>query len=126
MVKFLDMFLFFSSRRRHTRWTGDWSSDVCSSDLGAPGWIVENCEVRLNSGGGIVIGTGARVRGSNVHHNGQIGIGGQGKDILIENNRIWENNIHGFDFKWEAGGVKVVASDGVVFRGNQVHDNIGP
>src|SRR5713226_4693379 len=24
---------FFSSRRRHTRWTGDWSSDVCSSDL---------------------------------------------------------------------------------------------
>src|SRR5690348_18402600 len=26
---------FFSSRRRHTRWTGDWSSDVCSSDLGA-------------------------------------------------------------------------------------------
>src|SRR5690348_17599627 len=27
------MFFFFSSRRRHTRWTGDWSSDVCSSDL---------------------------------------------------------------------------------------------
>src|SRR3989344_1709809 len=25
---------FFSSRRRHTRLTGDWSSDVCSSDLG--------------------------------------------------------------------------------------------
>src|SRR5438876_5301371 len=28
-----DMIFFFSSRRRHTRWTGDWSSDVCSSDL---------------------------------------------------------------------------------------------
>src|SRR6266581_4174880 len=27
------IFFFFSSRRRHTRWTGDWSSDVCSSDL---------------------------------------------------------------------------------------------
>src|SRR5438105_13333394 len=26
---------FFSSRRRHTRSTRDWSSDVCSSDLGA-------------------------------------------------------------------------------------------
>src|SRR5690625_3397861 len=24
---------FFSSRRRHTRWPCDWSSDVCSSDL---------------------------------------------------------------------------------------------
>src|SRR5690625_5711598 len=32
--------LFFSSRRRHTRWPRDWSSDVCSSDLGC----VLNCE----------------------------------------------------------------------------------
>src|SRR6266516_5618655 len=28
-------FFFFSSRRRHTRSYGDWSSDVCSSDLAA-------------------------------------------------------------------------------------------
>src|SRR5256885_16354452 len=28
----MDIF-FFSSRRRHTRLQGDWSSDVCSSDL---------------------------------------------------------------------------------------------
>src|SRR5688572_31282789 len=27
---------FFSSRRRHTRFDCDWSSDVCSSDLRAP------------------------------------------------------------------------------------------
>src|SRR2546430_7770666 len=34
------MFFFFSSRRRHTRFDCDWSSDVCSSDLcaiGSPG-----------------------------------------------------------------------------------------
>src|SRR5256885_6638308 len=29
-------FFFFSSRRRHTRLQGDWSSDVCSSDLSVP------------------------------------------------------------------------------------------
>src|SRR5690606_39727894 len=28
-------YFFFSSRRRHTRFSRDWSSDVCSSDLGA-------------------------------------------------------------------------------------------
>src|SRR5256886_17202152 len=28
------IFFFFSSRRRHTRFDCDWSSDVCSSDLG--------------------------------------------------------------------------------------------
>src|SRR5689334_23721628 len=27
------LLFFFSSRRRHTRWNCDWSSDVCSSDL---------------------------------------------------------------------------------------------
>src|SRR6267142_6182122 len=31
------VFFFFSSRRRHTRLTCDWSSDVCSSDLGGRG-----------------------------------------------------------------------------------------
>src|SRR5437870_7558616 len=30
---FLFFVFFFSSRRRHTRWPRDWSSDVCSSDL---------------------------------------------------------------------------------------------
>src|SRR5256886_8449370 len=30
------LFFFFSSRRRHTRFDCDWSSDVCSSDLGRP------------------------------------------------------------------------------------------
>src|SRR5256885_13067104 len=32
----LSFFFFFSSRRRHTRLQGDWSSDVCSSDLARP------------------------------------------------------------------------------------------
>src|SRR5436189_1145036 len=33
MCQFFIFFFFFSSRRRHTRYIGDWSSDVCSSDL---------------------------------------------------------------------------------------------
>src|SRR5437660_6115921 len=35
LVAFLCLSFFFSSRRRHTRWPRDWSSDVCSSDLGS-------------------------------------------------------------------------------------------
>src|SRR5205085_9361099 len=31
----VSLFFFFSSRRRHTRFDCDWSSDVCSSDLAA-------------------------------------------------------------------------------------------
>jgi len=89
-------------------------------------WVIENCEVRWNSGGGIGIGTGGRVRDCDIHHNGQIGIAGHGRDIEIESNRIWSNNIYGFKYTWEAGGAKIALSDGVTFRSNQVHDNVGP
>src|SRR5256884_5284894 len=34
------MSFFFSSRRRHTRCSRDWSSDVCSSDLISPALFV--------------------------------------------------------------------------------------
>src|SRR2546429_1585241 len=50
-------FFFFSSRRRHTRCSRDWSSDVCSSDLGiicrhvliAAGSLLEAQSVRLQA-----------------------------------------------------------------------------
>src|SRR2546429_236027 len=35
-VEFIAAVFFFSSRRRHTRCSRDWSSDVCSSDL----WMI--------------------------------------------------------------------------------------
>src|SRR6266568_1003210 len=35
-MKRICLFFFFSSRRRHTSWNCDWSSDVCSSDLRDP------------------------------------------------------------------------------------------
>src|SRR5205807_7686213 len=36
VYQLLVVFFFFSSRRRHTILQGDWSSDVCSSDLSEP------------------------------------------------------------------------------------------
>src|SRR5690606_40057101 len=52
-------FFFFSSRRRHTRFSRDWSSDVCSSDLDAlplygllPGGLITNT---LQTGQGYLV-----------------------------------------------------------------------
>src|SRR5438309_9723421 len=42
-------FFFFSSRRRHTRWNCDWSSDVCSSDLVSSASRSMDAEARLKS-----------------------------------------------------------------------------
>src|SRR3982075_1126461 len=47
-------FFFFSSRRRHTRCASDWSSDVCSSDLGGMRTIFKaltNPDTPVNEGG---------------------------------------------------------------------------
>src|SRR3712207_9321710 len=38
------LYFFFSSRRRHTRYWRDWSSDVCSSDLTARATALEGKE----------------------------------------------------------------------------------
>jgi hypothetical protein len=89
-------------------------------------WTIENCEIRLNSGAGIGVGTATQVHGSDIQHNGQLGIGGVGNDVTIEANDIWGNNTRGFDFRWEAGGVKLALSERVIFRGNHVHENGGP
>src|SRR5256885_3979878 len=47
-------FFFFSSRRRHTRLQGDWSSDVCSSDLFGGKEPTLNALERVKEAGGIV------------------------------------------------------------------------
>src|SRR5260363_80824 len=47
LVYCFDVSFFFSSRRRHTRCSGDWSSDVCSSDL--PGEHVGKPSLRIDA-----------------------------------------------------------------------------
>ena len=89
-------------------------------------WTIENCTVRLNSAAGITAGIGTRIRRCRIHDNGQIGVTGSGRDVRVEDSQIWANNIRGFDPGWEAGGVKLSFGDGSVFRGNHVHDNMGP
>src|SRR6202451_4805879 len=40
---------FFSRRRRHTRYSGDWSSDVCSSDLAGSSWRTTAYSIRCQT-----------------------------------------------------------------------------
>src|SRR5437870_13846850 len=58
---------FFSSRRRHTRWPRDWSSDVCSSDLETCGPMIPEGEwiagaVRLKETRAVLSSVGEMMR----------------------------------------------------------------
>src|SRR2546430_10867540 len=52
----LRCFFFFSSRRRHTRFDCDWSSDVCSSDLAFSVACASLCDNVVTSGTTEVVG----------------------------------------------------------------------
>lgn len=88
-------------------------------------WVIDGVEARWNSGAGVSIGSGGKLTNSNIHHNGQLGVSAGGEDLLIADNEIWANNIYGYDFFWEAGGIKVTVSDGVTVLRNRVHHNVG-
>lgn len=89
-------------------------------------WIVKNNEIRLNHGTGLRLSNQMEVLGNYIHHNGQLGIGGGGDEIVVENNEITDNNFAGFDSGWEAGGTKFVLTKNLIVRGNIVHHNKGP
>src|SRR5690606_38257767 len=60
-ISLLFELFFFSSRRRHTRFSRDWSSDVCSSDLSRTNDVADShYSLRLNSDrSGALAGAGA-------------------------------------------------------------------
>lgn len=89
------------------------------------GWLVVKVTSRLNHGRGITPGPG-RVIDSSFLHNGQSGVGGQVRGLVIESSEVAYNNEVGLDPEWEAGGLKLGASESVVLRNNYVHDNDGP
>src|SRR2546430_16855192 len=67
-------YFFFSSRRRHTRFDCDWSSDVCSSDLGSERYATYAWLSGMSPGG--------RLRRGHVlrppqHHPGRLAAGGR-------------------------------------------------
>jgi parallel beta-helix repeat protein len=90
-------------------------------------WVMRNIEVAGSHGVGIRTGDFTLVSGANVHHNGQMGIAvSGGVDVVIEDTEIGFNNIAGFDWTWEGGGMKATRTDGLVVRRVFSHDNTGP
>jgi hypothetical protein len=92
----------------------------------ADNWVVDQNELRWNHAVGIRAGSGWKILNNKTHHNGDCGMGGSGRDILVEGNETYKNNYAGYWPGWEAGGAKFVLTENLVVRNNYSHDNIGP
>lgn len=90
------------------------------------GWVIKNNVIKLNHGMGIRLGNQMHVLNNKVINNGQMGLGGSGKNILVAGNEIAYNNYAGYKYGWEAGGTKFTFTMGLVVRDNFVHNNNGP
>jgi parallel beta-helix repeat protein len=89
----------------------------------SPGWVVAYTEISANHGVGIILADGARIHHNEIHHNGQLALGGyRSEDVVVEANEMFANGRGGFT-GWEAGAVKYVSTSDVLLRGNYVHHN---
>ena len=90
------------------------------------GWMVKKNIIRSNHGMGVRIGDSMQVLYNVLSKNGQMGIGGAGKNARIEGNEIGYNNFAGYSYNWEAGGTKFSYTTNLIVRKNYSHDNNGP
>jgi parallel beta-helix repeat protein len=89
-------------------------------------WTVRDNEISHNSESGVSLGSGTRLVGNWIHHNGRYGFtGGPAIDIVVKYNEVSFNNTRHYDPHDDAGGSKIIQSSRVEFTGNYVHDNYG-
>jgi len=89
-------------------------------------WAAKWAEARYNHGMGIRTGNGMYIFHCYCHNNGQLGVGGSGNNILMQNSQISFNNYAGYNFYWEAGGAKFSGVNYLKIQYSNFHDNFGP
>src|SRR5690606_41093651 len=76
---------FFSSRRRHTRFSRDWSSDVCSSDLPGGADLETGAKrIRVKSKTNAKLPKANVVRGGKARVKGRVKPGSVGRKVIIK------------------------------------------
>jgi hypothetical protein len=90
-------------------------------------WTVEDSDLsyahqanlRMSQGSGYV------AQRNEIHHGGQMGMGGNNSSVQISSNDIFANNVEEYKHSWEAGGMKLSNGNTLVIDGNHIHHNHG-
>ena len=98
-------------------------------------WRIEHNTFTRNKGAAMMAGSGQRIVGNCVAHNGQYGLnayqaGNQLTGLLVEGNEFTGNNTDDWEAKVDGcgctGAMKFWSVDGADIRGNWIHRNHGP
>lgn len=90
------------------------------------GWIANDVEARLNYGIGVRLSQNSSLINSRLYNNGEMGAGGGGGDVLVQNTEIaYHSGWAGIDLNVEGGGFKFAFSTRLTVRGCYSHDNAG-
>lgn len=85
---------------------------------------VHGIRIQGESRGKKGIATDAIVRGNTFSYNGRSALwGGRAHRMLLEGNTISYNNIERFAKTWDAAGIKVIRTDGLIWRNNIIENN---
>lgn len=92
-------------------------------------WTVQNNTLSRAHGANVSLSSGQNLKllNNTISQAGQLGIHGwAGTDVLVQGNRIHNNNTQGYLSMWEAGGLKMTATTRLILDGNEVFNNDGP
>ena len=93
--------------------------------IGSPAdnWTIRDNTIRYNNGYAILLEDGLDIIGNHIHHNGHMGIAGNGRNILIQNNEVSYNCLHDYNCFPGLGAIKLVDVHNATIKGNYVHHN---
>ena len=90
-------------------------------------WVIQDNVIEWVNGNGLSFrGTGNVLRNNVCQYNGQMGMGGGGRDWVVESVRLLHNNQKGYSTGWEAGGTKITHSRNGKIIGVTAIANDGP
>ena len=96
--------------------------------------IIEDCEIAYTDFAAINLTLGGNprgvnmqqeIRGSKIHHNGDIGVSSSAGGYLIENNEFYSNGVRPFIQYWHSGAIKTSANGWGEIKDNYIHDELG-
>ncbi len=96
-------------------------------------FTLRDCDLGYAAGADVAYGTAndSVVEDCDIHDGGQLGVhlggdGTNGRNNILRDSRVHDNNTAGFDPTWEAGGLKATRQTGLQLLDNTVDDNAGP